>query len=170
MNMNDPRTNPEAEGGGADPRLPAEVVAALRQDEARWTLDVPAEREARLLAACRAELAERLTADRHVDPVKASPAASSRIVPFPREWMRWAAAAAVVTILGILLFRQRPQPGIHAINLDQPTIVDALALARLVEAGVRDVQFDLDGDGVVGATDVGLLAQRAVQLPEGGAL
>ena len=31
-------------------------------------------------------------------------------------------------------------------------------------------QFDFDGDGVVGVADVGLLAQRAVQLPEGGAL
>lgn len=190
MNMNDPRTNPEAEGGEADPQLPAELVAALRQDEDRWKIEVPAERDEQVLAACRAELRQRL-AEAREDGTRAAPArdwatgmspfqdlarplpeAISRIIPFPRAWLRWAAAAAAVIALGlVLIFRQRPQPAVNAINVDQPTVVDALALARLIETGgAMDLRLDLDGDGAVGLSDANLLAQRAVRLPEGGAL
>jgi hypothetical protein len=190
MNMNDPRTNPEAEGGEIDPRLPAELVNALRREESRWKLAVPADRDEQVLGACREELNQRLVeagkggsaagssrdGATGVSPFRDSPRpqpkSTARIIPFPRVWPRWAAAAAAVFALGLfLIFRQRPQPVVQAINVEQPTVVDALALARLVETGAAiDPHLDLDGDGAVGLSDASLLAQRAVQLPAGGAL
>ncbi len=190
MNMNNQQTNPEAEGGEADPRLPGELVAALRREESRWKLAVPEERDEQTLAACSAKLSQRLADLRNrgssaglsqdgatgmspfQDSPRPQPATGSRIIPFQRVWVRWAAAAAAVFALSLVLFfRQRPQPAVQAINVNQPTVVDALALARLVESGTAsDPRLDLDGDGVVGLSDANLLAQRAVQLPEGGAL
>lgn len=189
MNMNDPRTNPEAEGGEADPRLPGELVAVLRREESRWRIEVPSERDEQVMATCRAELEERLAGRANhgssvglpqdgatgISPFRDSPRpqpkAPVRIIPFPRVWLRWAAAAAVFAAGLVLFFRQRPQPAVQAINVEQPTVVDALALSRLVASGgASDPRLDLDGDGVVGLDDANLLAQRAVQLPEGGAL
>ncbi len=190
MDMNDPRTNREAEGGEADPRLPGELVAALRREESHWKLAVPTERDEEVLAACRAEVSQRLadagnrgssagsSQDRATgvspfrDSPRRQPETASRIIPLPRVWLRWAAASAAVFALGlVLIFRQRPLPAVQAINVEQPTIIDALALSRLVETGTAiDPRLDLDGDGAVGLSDANLLAQRAVQLPEGGAL
>jgi hypothetical protein len=188
MNMNDPRTNPETDSSGADPHLPAELVAALRQDEARWTLDVPVEREAQLLASCHAELKDRLTEARVVSSSGApnqhratgmSPfpesQTESRITPFPRGWLRWAGAAAavLVVVLGLAVaLRPRSEDATLEINVAQPTVLDAFAFAQALESrvpgGARHV--DLNGDGQVDQADVNWLAQRAVQLPEGGAL
>ena len=188
--MNDPRTNPEADGGEADPGLPGELVAALRQEESRWKLAVPAERDEQVLAACRSELEERLAGLGNrsssagssqdwatgVSPFRDSPRrqseTASRIMPFLRVWVRWAAAAAAVFALSLVLFfRQPPQSTVQVINVEQPTVFDALALARLVETGAAfDPRLDIEGDGVIGLGDANLLAQRAVQLPEGGAL
>lgn len=92
----------------------------------------------------------------------------AKLIPFPGLWVRFAAAAAVVLLAAVLWFRPAPETGIA---LDQPTVIDAFRLARQVDAGESlPGKFDLNGDGTVDANDAQLLAQRAVTLPEGGAL
>jgi hypothetical protein len=150
-------------------------------------MTVSDERSRRILAACRLELESRLAGKleaENVDPLPGDPVSSERsvasanepierrIVNLPNRWLRWATAAAAVIAIGfILVLRNRPGSTAGTIDLERPTIVDAFALARQVEAGrTGDPRFDLNGDGTVGADDAHLLAQRAVTLPEGGAL
>ena len=174
--MHEPRSNPDA----ADLQAPEALAAALRRLELR-PLPVPAERDRQILASSHDELAARLS---RTDRRSAGSAAilkpeavpfeierPTQTIPFPRPWIRWAAAAGIALIGAVILFRGRPVATDDAIALAQPTILDAFALARKVEAGgVFDPKLDLNADGQVDQSDARLLAQRAVVLPEGGAL
>jgi len=186
MNMNEDRTNSQTDGDETDLRLPAELVAALQKEEGANKLVVPVEREAQIMAVCRVELEARLAGAQAgaapnratgMSPIRESrrsqTEAAPRILPFPRLWKRWAAAAAVVLLAGLVVTRQlRNDPAALEINVAQPTILDAFNLARRLESprpgGVRHA--DLNGDGRMDRGDVDWLAQRAVQLPAGGAL
>ena len=173
--MHEPRSNPDA----ADLQAPEALAAALRRLELR-PLPVPAERDRQILASSHDELAARLS---RTDRRSAGSAAilkpeavpfeierPTQTIPFPRPWIRWAAAAGIALIGAVILFHGRPV-ATDTITLEQPTILDALALARKVEAGgVFDPKLDLNADGQVDQSDARLLAQRAVVLPEGGAL
>lgn len=182
MDMNEPTPNPNADDGGADLQAPEALVAALRRVASR-PLKVPPARDERILALGRAELSAgligrdrrsaRSSGDhdleaRPIEVLSATP--GEKLIAFPRSWIRWAAAASIALIGAVILFRGRPV-ATDAITLDQPTILDAFALARKVEAGgVFDPKLDLNADGHVDQSDARLLAQRAVALPEGGAL
>jgi hypothetical protein len=91
-------------------------------------------------------------------------------IPFPVPWLRWAALAACVVLLGTAVWLgigARRDP--HGIALEHPTILDAFALARRLESGVSlRGDYDLNDDGSVNRIDVSLLAQRAVALRPGG--
>jgi hypothetical protein len=83
-----------------------------------------------------------------------------------------------VLLAAILLFFVRPGPppardsafARGDLNHDgHVDIVDAFALARqLKQGGTRNLQLDLNGDGVVDERDVAALAARAVKLEQGG--
>lgn len=183
MNMNEPTPNPNADDGGTDLQAPEALVAALRRVASR-PLKVPPARDERILALGRAELlagligrdrrSARSSGDhdleaRPLDVLSATP--GEKLIAFPRSWIRWAAAASIALIGAVILFRGRPVATDDAITLNQPTILDAFALARKVEAGgVLDPKLDLNADGHMDQSDARLLAQRAVALPEGGAL
>ena len=103
-------------------------------------------------------------------------------VPIRTGWSRFmpwvAAAAAIVLLAAIPLFLSSPA---HApvrdsafargdLNHDgRLDILDAFALARqLQQGGTRNLQLDVNGDGVVDQRDVAALAARAVKLERGG--
>jgi dockerin type I repeat protein len=106
-----------------------------------------------------------------------------RPVAQPFAWMtlsRWAAAAALLCIVGLLAFqlsrlatRPLPSPGFAREDLNHDgrvDILDAFTLARQLKSvhGAQKPAVDLNGDGIVDERDVTALAARAVQLPKGG--
>jgi len=93
--------------------------------------------------------------------------------------MPWVAAAAAIALLAAIpRFFKPPTPrsvrdsalarwdfnsGRHV------DILDAFALARqLKQGGARNLQWDVNGDGVVDERDVAAIAARAVRLEQGG--
>jgi hypothetical protein len=105
-----------------------------------------------------------------------------RPVPLRTGWLRfmpWAAAAAAIVLLAAIpLFIVRPA---HSpvrdsgfargdVNHDgRVDILDAFALARQLEqGGTKNLQLDVNKDGVVDERDVAVLAARAVKLERGG--
>jgi hypothetical protein len=103
-------------------------------------------------------------------------------VPARTAWFRfmpWAAAAASIVLLAAIpLFYMRPAHGpvrdsafAHGdLNHDgHVDILDALALARQLKQGRdKDLQLDVNGDGVVDGRDVSAIAARAVRLERAG--
>jgi hypothetical protein len=95
------------------------------------------------------------------------------------RFMPWAVAAAAVALLvAIPQFSKRPDlaPGRDSafarrdLNRDgRVDILDAFALARqLKQGGAKNLQWDVNGDGVVDERDVAAIAARAVKLERGG--
>jgi hypothetical protein len=93
--------------------------------------------------------------------------------------MPWvAAAAAIVLLVAIPQFAKRspPAPARNSafarwdLNRDgRVDILDAFALARQLKQGqARNLQLDVNGDGVVDDRDVAAIAARAVRLEGGG--
>lgn len=178
--MDERRNSLNAARNKADPVTPAAFVEALRRLEGQETVDVPKERNDDILTMCRDELRTRLTGanpesapsfDHQVagnDDVKVT---CAKILSIPFCRLRWAAAAAIVVLaFGTAYWARRPSPKL-AVNVDQPTILDAFALARRIESKrPTATRFDVNKDGKIDRTDVELLAQKAVALPEGGAL
>ncbi len=97
-------------------------------------------------------------------------------------WLRlmpWVTAAAAIVLLATIprLVRQTaPAPARDVVlarwDLDQDgrvDILDAFVLARnLKQDGTRNLQCDVNGDGVVDERDVAAIAARAVKLDQGG--
>jgi len=95
------------------------------------------------------------------------------------RWMPWAAAAAALVLLAALpqlLNRHRARPAGYSalaggdLNHDgRMDILDAFALAReLRQGGPGNPQGDVNSDGVIDERDVGVIAERAVKLEQGG--
>ena len=93
--------------------------------------------------------------------------------------MPWlAAAAAIVLLVAIPQVFKRPAPAPAPasafarwdLNHDgHVDILDAFALARqLKQGGTRNLQLDVNEDGVVDERDVAAIAARAVKLEQGG--
>jgi len=94
--------------------------------------------------------------------------------------MPWvaAAAAALLLLVAVPQFSRKPAPGPARVaafargdlNHDgRVDILDAFALARqLKQGGIRSLQLDVNGDGVVDERDVTAIAARAVKLGQGG--
>jgi hypothetical protein len=103
-----------------------------------------------------------------------------------RGWFGWfrfmprvaAAAAAILLLAAIPQFFKQPAPGPARgsafargdLNHDgRVDILDAFALAMQLKQGeTRNLQLDVNGDGVVDERDVAALAARAVKLEQGG--
>jgi Dockerin type I domain len=103
-----------------------------------------------------------------------------------RGWLGWfrfmpwvaGAAAAILLVATIPQFFKHPAPGPARdsafargdLNHDgRVDILDAFALARQLKlSGTRNLQLDVNGDGVVDGRDVAALAARAVKLEQGG--
>jgi hypothetical protein len=89
-----------------------------------------------------------------------------------------AAAAAILLLAAIPQFFKQPAPGLGResafargdLNQDgRVDILDAFALARQLKVnGARNLQLDVNGDGIVDERDVAALAARAVKLEQGG--
>jgi hypothetical protein len=99
---------------------------------------------------------------------------------WPGWWrfMPWAAAAAVLVLLATVPhFSRWPahgparEPAFARWKLNREgdlDILDALVLARqLKQGGTTDLQWDVNGDGVVDERDVSAIAARAVRLEAG---
>ena len=98
------------------------------------------------------------------------------------QWFRfmpWVATAAAIVLLAAIpqFFKQptsKPAPdAVFArgdLNHDgRVDILDAFALARQIKQGSpRNLQLDVNGDGVVDERDVATIAARAVKLEQGG--
>jgi hypothetical protein len=127
----------------------------------RQSVPVPVERDRVILAGARAQMAKRRRL---------------RLV------MRLSGAAAAVAAVVALVMRTpeipdaekqvRPAVAVKAQDVNRDgvvNIVDALLLARKVEAGgVAQTQWDFDGDGVVDRKDADSIANEVVSL--GGAV
>jgi hypothetical protein len=94
------------------------------------------------------------------------------------RFMPWAAAAAAILLLAAIpQFFKQPATGPARdsafargdLNHDgRVDILDAFALARQLKQGeTRNLQLDVNGDGVVDERDVATLAARAVKLGQG---
>jgi hypothetical protein len=107
-------------------------------------------------------------------------AREQRDVPGWIRFLPWVAgaAAALLLLAAIPQFLKRPAPGPGRdsafargdLNHDgRVDILDAFALARQLQSGgTRNLQLDVNGDGVVDERDVAALAARAVKLEQGG--
>jgi len=95
------------------------------------------------------------------------------------RFMPWVAAAAAIALLAVIpRFFKPPTPGsvrdsaLARWDLNSGRhvdILDAFALARqLKQSGARNLQWDVNGDGVVDERDVAAIAARAVKLEQGG--
>jgi hypothetical protein len=96
------------------------------------------------------------------------------------RWLPWVsvAAAAVVLLVAIPQFSKRPAlaPARDSafarwdLNRDgRVDILDAFAVARqLKQGGTKNLQLDVNGDGVVDGRDVAAIAARAVKVERGG--
>jgi hypothetical protein len=97
-------------------------------------------------------------------------------------WLRlmpWVAAAAGIVLLAAIprFFKQSARGPAHDSALarrdvnqgSRVDILDAFALARqLKQGGARNLQWDVNGDGVGDERDVAAIAARAVRLERGG--
>lgn len=95
--------------------------------------------------------------------------------------VRWAAVAAAMIVLGVVLFNPKsatrnPQsisPGLAEGQADidsngRVDILDAFRLARHIESRSQaETKWDLNGDGLVDRKDVDLVAFAAVRLNKG---
>ena len=155
--MRDNNQNHPDEGLEAPPRL----VAALKRLPQEPVFIPPTADEAILRAA-----------RRHLNPPREARFGWFRFIP----WV--AAAAAILLLVAIPQFFKHPVPGPFRdatfaqgdLNHDgRVDILDAFALARQLKQGAtRNLQLDVNGDGVVDEQDVAALAARAVKLERGG--
>jgi hypothetical protein len=143
---------------GEEPNAPARLVAALKEPPPRRVFVPPTVDDAVLVTA-RRHLAKPLRLGFGV----------------LRSWLLWpAAATACIALIGVGLFlvRQTGRPPEFAredINRDgHVDILDALVLARAVQAGGQAPSPDLNGDGVVNLRDAEQIAAQAVKLGKGG--
>ena len=180
MSMNESGPDLGGDEGSEGLQAPQALVAALRRLEPRTSV-LPPEIEQRILNRCRSELAARQReADRRTPAIGEVPARKSVHLFSERgpsffqslqHWIRWAAVASVALIGIVILWRGRAVTDPGFIDLSRPTILDAFTLARKVHTGAPfDPRFDLNADGRMDDADASVLAQRAVTLPEGGAL
>ncbi len=147
---------------------PDALISALRERKTAPNL-VPPEMDQQILERVHNELAQVISTEK--PRPEESRTVDRKIVSFPGLWVRFAAAAAVVLLGAFVWLRVGPISRPTQISLEEPTVVDAFLLARKIESGEGlSASFDLNGDGQVNEFDAGLLAQRAVQLPEGGAM
>ncbi|GEM_PF-2106816 len=164
--MNEPRDNDPI--NDVELTAPESLVSALRDRKATPRF-VPPEIDRQILKRGHSELARAISAVR--TDARETGVNDRKIVSFPGLWVRFAAAAAVVLLGMFVWFRVEPVSQPTQISLEEPTVVEAFLLARKIESGEGlPSNFDLNGDGQVNELDANLLAQRAVQLPEGGAM
>lgn len=91
------------------------------------------------------------------------------------KWKRYACAAAAMIAVGVMLMHINPPTDSIApvalkkdVNLDGTVdILDAFALARGIESGAADPQWDMNGDSAVNQKDVDVVAMAAVKMKEG---
>lgn len=185
--MDERRNNLNAASDEADPSAPAAFREALQRLDGLGQVQIPPRRDDEILSRCHDQLRERLS-DRKSDADSAFPAATQsgsiatdsstqqsnadlKVLRIPFWRLRWVAAAASVVLAFATIYRARRSTQELAVNVDQPTILDAFAVARSIEEKrPTATRFDVNKDGKVDRTDVDLLAQKAVALPEGGAL
>jgi len=154
-----PNHNPHDQDEALD--APLKLVAALKRLPQERVFIPPTVDEAVLRAA-----------RRHLEGQRQARPGWLRLMP----WVT--AAAAIVLLASIPRFFKQPAPGpardavLARWDLDQDgrlDILDAFALAReLKQGGTRNMQWDVNGDGVVDERDVAAITARAVQLEEGG--
>ncbi len=157
--MQMPNHNPHDQDEALD--APLKLVAALKRLPQERVFIPPTVDEAVLRAA-----------RRHLEGQRQARPGWLRLMP----WVT--AAAAIVLLASIPRFFKQPAPGpardavLARWDLDQDgrlDILDAFALAReLKQGGTRNMQWDVNGDGVVDERDVAAITARAVQLEEGG--
>jgi hypothetical protein len=157
MQVPDDNQHEQDEALEAPPRL----VSALKRLPQERVFIPPTADEAILRAA-----------QRHLNPPRGARFGWFRFMP----WV--AAAAAILLLVSIPQFSKRPAPrpahdstfARGDLNHDgRVDILDAFALARqLKQGGTRNLQLDVNGDGVVDERDVAALAARAVKLERGG--
>ncbi len=173
MNMRPNPQVPEPDDATPPPEALVEGLRRLRPTPP----GVTAERDRQILSACQAELTVRLatkTTPEHAPGGASETSAASRpkeegrrFIVFPWPRLGWATAAAAALVLGLVCLPWNRPPGLAlSLDLQSPTVLDAFALARHLEAGaVRDPRLDANQDGQVDDTDVTWLVQRAVRLP-----
>ena len=157
--MHKPDNNPHDQGEALE--APPKLVAALKRLPQEPVFVPPTADEAVLRAA-----------RRHLERPRRVRIGGFRFLP-------WVAAAAVIVLLGALpRFFKSPTPrsvrdsalarwDLHSDR--HVDILDAFALARqLKQGGTRNLQRDVNGDGVVDERDVAAIAARAVKLEQGG--
>ena len=141
---------------------PPQLVSALKRLP-REPVFIPPTADEAILRAAR----------KHLNPPREVRAGWFRFLP----WVA-GAAAALLLLAVIPQFFKRPAPvqgrdstfARGDLNHDgRVDILDAFALARqLKQGGTRNLQLDVNGDGVVDERDVAALAARAVKLERGG--
>ena len=144
---------------------PPRLVAALKRFP-QEPIFIPPTADEAILRAARRHLAQ-------PGKVRRGWLARFRLMP----WVA-GAAAAILLLAAIPQFFKQPAPGPGRdsafargdLNHDgRVDILDAFALARqLKQGGTRNLQLDVNGDGVVDERDVAALAARAVKLEQGG--
>ena len=147
-----------------DLNAPDEFVQALRR-ATEGRVNVPGELEEQILDHARKHLQG---ASVTLTETEGQP---DKIIPFPGNWIRLSATAAVLALMGVVWVQMERRDATPEVATEGPTIVDALLLARELNDGEAvSSEYDLNGDGVVDELDVDLLAHAAVALPEGGSM
>lgn len=123
---------------------------------ARTGIDVPPEIDLAIADAARAQLGGGRRRRRHLRSTGWSVAAAATLALATWLWLRPVTSPSGTPIAGDL-------DGNGRIN-----ILDAFALARVLDAGAPPAACDLNGDGRIDAADVDALALRAVLLDEEG--